>query len=197
MTKTDAPQVAALLQAAEKRFGKPVKTPSDFDNLAHAAQDATNEYISESTVKRLWKPNLSYKTVSEQTLNTLAQYAGYPHFQAFCQMLAETGVIESDIFTGGVCIKSANLTPGDIVLIAWQPDRECKLKYLGDNRFEAVETANSKIQAGDTFSCTSFALGRKLFVDDFHHDGSVYDSYGMGLEHGLSRVVLNPATPSE
>ena len=42
----------------------------------------------------------------------------------------------------------------------------------------------------NTFYCSAFIQGRKLYVDDFTHEGEVYEGYGMGTSHGLTLVKL-------
>lgn len=189
-TRTDSPQVTALLKEVERCYGRPVRTPSDFVLLADRIETRTHEHISDSTIKRLRKPALAYKTVSDRTLNVLAQYAGYAHFAAFVEHLAAQGILESELVTGEESIKAADLRIGDIVSIAWMPDRECRLRYLGGRKFEAVECHNSKLQAGDTFYCSAFIKGRSLYVDNLTHDGQLFESYGMGTGHGLTRVTV-------
>ncbi|MBR4775006.1 MAG: hypothetical protein IK008_02795 [Bacteroidales bacterium] len=189
-TRTDSPLVAALLGEVEISFGRPVRTPSDFILLASQIEEKTREHISDSTIKRLWKSSLSYKTVSDRSLNVLSQFAGYPHFHAFKDELAKRGIEESELVTGEECVKTSELHPGDRVRIAWQPDRECLLEYLGHRKFKAIETLNSKMKPGDTFCCSVFIKGRALYVDDFTQGTEVYESYGMGTEHGLIRVTL-------
>jgi len=194
-TKSDSPQVAALLKTAERKFGHPVRTPSDFLLLADKIEATTGEHISDSTIKRLYKPSLGYDTVSERTLNVIAQYIGFEHNDAFVADLAVKGLAESDMTNGEDSIKASDLNIGVEVEIAWMPDRVCRLRYLGDRKFEALECLNSKIKPGDTFYCTSFSKGRKLYVDDLVHEGEIYESYGMGTEHGLIRVSVINKTP--
>lgn len=189
-TRSDSPLVTALLSEAEAVFGHPVRTPSDFVLLAGQIEDRLREHISESTIKRLWKPSLAYKTVSGRTLNTISQYAGYQHFQAFCDHLANQGIMESEIITGKESIKASDLIPGDMVQIAWMPNRECTLRYIGSRQFVVLTAINSKIQPGDTFYCSVFIKGRPLYVDSLVHDGVIYESYGIGTEHGLTRLHL-------
>lgn len=190
-TKTDSPQVTALLKEAEKQFGRPLKGPTDFVLMADRIERKTREHISDSTIKRLWMPSLAYRTVSDRTLNVIAQYAGFEHFKAFQEDLAERGIIESELVTGENAVKAADLKVGDILSIAWMPNRECRLRYLGDRKFEAVECHNSTLQEGDTFFCSAFIPGRKLFVDHLTHGEEVFESYGMGTQHGLTRVELD------
>lgn len=190
-TRTDSPQVTALLDAVEKTFGRPVRTPSDFVLVADRIESRTHEHISDSTIKRLWNPRLGYATVSDRTLNVLARYAGYPHFMGFCRQLAAQGVLESELVSGRHGIRAEDLAIGSLIRIAWLPDRECTLRYLGERQFEAVETQHAKLQPGDTFFCSSFLPGRPLYVDHLCHDGEIYEQYGMGTEHGLTRVEVS------
>lgn len=188
--KYESPYVAALKKSVESEFGRPIKTPTDFVLVADRIKTKTRQHISESTIKRLWTPSLAYKTVSSNTLNVLSIYVGYKHFQDFQQRLSEQGFMESELIYGEECIKAKDLNIGDKVYIAWLPDRECTLEYLGNRQFKAIETLNSTIQAGDTFFCSQFIRGRKLYVDNLEHNGQVYDSYGIGIEHGLTRASL-------
>ena len=187
--RTDSPQVKALILEAEKKFGRPVRTPSDFVLIADKIESKTGEHISDSTIKRLCKPNLAYKTVSERSLNVIAQYVGYPHFDAFCQTLEDRGILEeSEIaqLPGGIF--SDRLSPGDKIRIAWQPNRMCLLRYEGQHRYTVLETANAKIHAGDSFTCASFVKGRPLYVDNLMQGTTLIASYGMGTSHGLTLV---------
>lgn len=188
--RTDSPLVAALCKTVEKTFGRPIKTPTDFCLVASGVEAKTREHISDSTIKRLWKPALAYDTVSERTLNVLAQYAGFAHFEAFCAHLLQLGIIESGRVAGSESVRAADLLPGDLVSIAWMPDRECTFRYLGELKFEVVEASNSTIRPGDTFFCAAFTKGRQLYVDNLNHAGEIFETFGMGMEHGLTRVSL-------
>ncbi len=188
--KSDSPQIIALLKEVEKTFGRPIKTPYDFISVAARIEEATREHISDSTIKRLCMPGLRYDTVSDRTLNVLSVYVGYPHFEAFCGHLQEEGVIESELVSGETCVKSEDLKPGAMLRIAWLPDRECTLKYLGNRNFIVIDSVNAKINPGDTFQCSTFIQGRQLLVDNLVSEGRYYDRYGMGLEHGLTQAEV-------
>lgn len=189
-TRFDSPQVTYLKKEVEKKYGRPVRTPSDFVLVADRVETRTREHISESTIKRLWKPRLGYKTISDHSLNVLAAYVGFPSFKSFCDSLESEGVVESSPTMPDTSIYSSELAPGDRVEIAWLPDRECLLEYKGENLYEVLEARNSTIQAGDSFLCLSFAQGRPLYVDHLQRGGELYESFGMGTEHGLTRVAL-------
>lgn len=188
--KSDIPQIKALLALVDKKFGRPAGTPADFVALSDSILHETKEYLSDSTLKRLYNPALGYNTVSERTLNILAGYVGKKHFDDFCDFLSKNGEVESDIVQARGSVNSKDLEPGDSIRFSWLPDRVCTVKYLGDNLFEVTESINASIKPGDTFSCLSFTVGRPLYV---LLGGKKERSYGMGLTHGLSSIVKEPA----
>lgn len=189
--ESDSPQLKALLQDVEQLFGHPVKTPSDFVLVADRIERKTGEHISDSTIKRLWIPKLGYRTVSERTLNVLASYVGYGHFKAYCEALRSKGKLsESEIVDGEASVRTSSLKCGDRIRIAWLPDRECTLEYLGDRKFKVIESLNATIRIGDTFFCDVFYKGRSLYVDSLCHNGEMFDGYCMGMDHGLTRLEV-------
>ena len=188
--KSDIPQIKALLALVDKKFGRPAGTPADFVALSDSIFSATREYLSDSTLKRLHTPALGYNTVSERTLNVLAKYIGRKHFDDFFDFLSKNGEAESDIVQTRGSVKSAELRPGESIRFSWLPDRVCTAKYLGGNLFEVTESINASIRPKDTFSCLSFTVGRPLYV---LLGGEKERSYGMGLTHGLSSIVKEPA----
>lgn len=185
---SDSPRVALLKIEFEKRFGRPIRTPKDFTEAVSFVFEKTKEIISDSTFRRLYKDTQTYKHVSYDILNILSKAIGYKHFQDFCDYLISSGIKDSELSCGEHYIKADDLDIGDRIDIAWLPDRECSLKYLGDYRFEVEESVNATIVKGDRFSCRCFTLDKCLLVDDLEHDGNRYESYVMGKSNGLTYV---------
>jgi hypothetical protein len=185
---SDSPLVAQLKKEVEQKYGSPIKTPSDFIGAASEISANTDGQISESTIKRIWKPNLGYPTISDFSLNLLAKYLGYKHFMDFCEKIAAAGIKDSELSVGTSGVKTEDLNVGDVLYISWLPDRECRLRYLGNRLFEVEEAANASITKGDTFACTSLIQGRCLYADNLVHEGKSYDSYVMGKVNGLTCV---------
>ena len=78
--------IQRCLELAEVRFDRGASSEwnsYDFEKLSEAIQEATGVVLSVTTLKRLWG-KLSYtNTPAITTLNTLAQYAGYPDWGVF------------------------------------------------------------------------------------------------------------------
>ena len=182
---TDIPQVAALKLAVENKFGRPVETRSDFSSLVIDIELNTHEHISENTLRRLYGKIPGYNTVFTRTLDVLSIYVGYKHWKAYLVSLKEAGK-ESDIVTGESSIRADELNPGDRVRIAWLPDRECIVEYIGGRIFKAVSACNSTLQVGDTFECSMMLKNYPLFVDNLVHGGEICQRYSIGLNNGLT-----------
>ena len=187
----DIPQIIALREQVESRFGKKLSVHADFLALVAVIEMEQRQHISESTLERVWGYSTrGYDTISLHTLDVLSQYAAGCCWEEFCKLLHSESGCESELFNAEH-ISSNELSVGDRLLIGWLPDRLCQVRYLGDNRFIAEECYNSKMQTGDTFSCLQFSLGQPLALDDLHRDNSrLGGPYIVGQKNGLTTLKL-------
>lgn len=77
--------IEKLKQAIEKKAGRTMRSPVDFDRLSYLIHENIREQISPSTLKRLWGYVSSSHMPRYSSLSTLARYIGYPDWDAFCQ----------------------------------------------------------------------------------------------------------------
>ncbi|MBQ7623376.1 MAG: hypothetical protein IJS66_06535 [Bacteroidales bacterium] len=82
-----------------------------------------------------------------------------------------------------------SLAVGTRIRIGWLPDRLCVIKYLGNYRFEAVETRNSKLCAGDTFTCVHMQLGKEMCLDRLVRE-NLDLNYVIGTRNGLTTLEI-------
>ena len=184
-----SPQIAMLRKKTEATWGKVPIVHNDFLELAESIKSSLRKHISETTLERVWGYSIrGYKTVSIHTLNLLSEYTGAGSWENFCSSLREEGISDSDMFEDNyICSDELNI--GDRIQLRWLPDRECIVEYLGNNKFIAVESENSTIKPGDTFSCIEFRLNRPAVMDRFiasNQDSSNPKRYVAGLKHGIS-----------
>ena len=191
--KSDIPQIAALRERVEKRFGKALSTHSDFIELTSLIELELRQHISESTLERVWSYSTrGYDSVSLRTLNVLSNYAIGKDWMSFCNLLIKENKIESEVFNLE-SISTEDLNIGDKIRIGWMPNRICIVRYLGDNRFVAEHCENSKMQEGDTFSCLQFSLGKEVILNDFRQSKSqLSQTYIIGQIHGITTLNLIP-----
>lgn len=187
----DIPQIIDLRERVESRFGKKLSVHADFLALVAVIEMEQRQHISESTLERVWGYSTrGYDTISLHTLDVLAQYATGRYWDDFCRLLHAESECESELFDVEH-ISSSDLSVGDRLQIGWLPDRLCEVRYLGDNRFVAERCENSKMQAGDTFSCLQFALGEKVVLTDLHQADTPENAlkiYSIARKNGLTTL---------
>lgn len=77
------------------------------------------------------------------------------------------------------------LTAGERVCLAWVPNREMTLMYLGDMAFEITSSTNTRLSACTRVKCLRFVTGEPLLLDivSGHNDGSMV--YIVGKHGGI------------
>ncbi len=195
MTKTsvsrNTKELDNLRDDIRKHAGFQDKTlsPSDFNRIqqdikAKLPQSALNA----KTLKRFF----GYDQTDEAsffrlyTLDVLSQYVGYANWNSYLEHLHLKEGAGSGDFKGEE-INTDSLQVDDILQITWQPDRKSTLKYLGNQRFEIIETENSKWRVGDQFQCRHFINGKPLYVDNLTDKDGVLKSamYVVGEKAGI------------
>ena len=166
--------ISQLKKAVEARFGHVPSGPADFGELSISILRATGERISLDTLSRIWGYKKGYSSVRQSTVRVLEQYAKANE--------------ESD-FIHTAAIHADECQKGDRVRIAWLPNRVCVLSYLGDYRWRVEEAVNSKLHAGDTFSCRTMAQDQALIVDHLYTRDTDYEGYAIGGKNGLTLVA--------
>ena len=74
-----------LIEAVEKRFGKKISYQRDCKTLSEKVFEHTHEYISPATLRRLFGFLKTNSKPTRVTLDILARYCGYSHWQDFVE----------------------------------------------------------------------------------------------------------------
>lgn len=193
--KTNLPEIATLRSRVKEKSGLALDTHFHFIQLVAELEKELREHMSETTLERVWGYSTrGYDTVSRRTLDVLSRFVGAKNWDDFCNILRKEIGCESNLFTTKT-ITSQSLKEGTRLLIGWQPDRLCEIRYLGNNRFVAVHTENSSIKPGDKFSCLLFEKGRELYMDLFQRaddegEPSPEARYVVGQLNGLTTLEI-------
>lgn len=190
--KRDIPQISALREQVEQRFGSRLSVHADFVAIVTTIEMELRTHISETTLERVWGYSTrGYDNISLHTLDVLSRYARGCDWVTFCQTLQCEAKCESNFFNLKH-ISTSELRTGDRIRIGWLPDRLCDIRYLGDNRFVALRCENSKMQPGDQFSVLQFTLGCELQLSSFKPcnatDNDIEQTYIVGQLHGLTTL---------
>lgn len=175
-----------LKEAVEKVTCRKMRTPRDFNYLAMSIFDVTHVHISPTTLKRFWgyvDRDKNYQPL-KHTLDLLAMYVGYKDFDAYCSQSSVNGDVKSD-FVKSPSLYATSLSRGNILKLLWKPDRCVRVKYMGEDMFEVVESINSKLQAGDRFCCGCFIEGEPLYLTRLVRDNMVLGGYVCGQHEGI------------
>ena len=191
-----SPEIKCLRSDLEQRVGQQLQSPADFQLLIQQIWEKNHAVLSLSTIKRLWGYVESNGAPRLSTLNTLAKFLDFADWNAYLVALEQRGGTESAMFTGE-CIQTADLQAGDKIAVAWQPNRQCAFRYLGDNQFIVEDSKNAKLQQGTTFSAARFMIGQPMYLDNILLADGTHTSYVAGKRHGLTSVIkLNNSTQS-
>ena len=183
-----SPEIKCLRSDLEQRVGQQLQSPADFQLLIQQIWEKNHAVLSLSTVKRLWGYVESNGAPRLSTLNTLAQFLGFTDWNAYLVALEQRGGTESAMFTGEG-IQTADLQAGDRIVVAWQPNRQCTFRYLGDNQFVVDSSKNAKLQQGTTFSAARFMIGQPMYLDNILLADGTRTSYVAGKRNGLTSVT--------
>lgn len=191
-----SPEIKCLRSDLEQRMGQQLQSPADFQLLIQQIWEKNHAVLSLSTIKRLWGYVESNGAPRLSTLNTLAQFLGFTDWNAYLVALEQRGGTESAMFTGEG-IHTADLQAGDRIAVAWQPNRQCTFRYLGDNQFVVEDSENAKLQRGTIFSAARFMIGQPMYLDNILLADGSRTSYVAGKRNGLTSVIkLNNSTQS-
>ena len=183
-----SPEIQCLCRDIEQHFGQQLQSPADFQLLLQQIWEKQHAVLSLSTIKRLWGYVASNGTPRISTLNTMAQFLGFADWNAYLVALEQRGGIESALCTGEG-IHTADLQAEDRIVVAWQPNRQCTFRYLGENQFVVEDSTNAKLQQGTTFSAARFMIDQPMYLDNILLADGTHTSYVAGKSHGLTSVT--------
>lgn len=176
-----------LKQIVIQQIGRTLEAPADYEYLSEQIQKKTGEYLSPTTLKRVFGHIAYNGQLRPTTLSILARYAGYSGWQDYQdKQHVESGFIAAQ----RVMVKE--LTKGQKICIAWNPNRECLIEYLGECRFVVLHAQNSKLQIGDQFTAMQFILGQPLTATEVVsvREPRQQDTYIAGAKTGLTKIEL-------
>lgn len=176
---------AGIKTEIERVYGQPLKYPADCHRLAISIRESINETIGVTTLKRLFGFVSDVQEPRESTLDLLARYCGYFDYKVMLSVLTSGG--DSD-FEKADGILTEDLTIGSRVCFEYMPDRFVRAIYLGNSRFEVIESRNGSLKPGDIITTEAFCLGFPLVVSNVERKGESLGRYVAGKESGLTSV---------
>lgn len=182
---------AIVIQELEKKSGLFLSDTTDaiLYSLINQVKQETGELLSINTLKRLLgRVDAGNRQPRVATLNIIAHYLGR---DCWTSLLIELSNGSSSFLPIDGELHVQDLTTGQIVSIAYLPDRELQFLYLGDSLFEVIKSQNSKLQTGDTGLISAFVPRFPLIVRDVKRQGQLISQcYTAGRVSGLISIAL-------
>lgn len=176
-----------ILKRIKEKAGVNMTKSVDFDILAQAIKDETNESLGVNTLKRLFGYKTDKVVPRLSTMDVIAQYLGCTDYETLIKELGEDADIS--LFTPIDTIEVKDLEKGSQIRIAYDPNRVFFLTYLGDMKFIVNEVEGSKnILKGDILYITQLAVGHRLVVAQVTRNGEDLGTFEAAKYKGLKSV---------
>ena len=176
-----------IIELLKEKSGNQLRQPSDCENLSLDIESKTRVRIGATTLKRLLGFAHDERTPHASTLDAIAHYLGYAHWEELL-LIEDKG--NSGFSTSDEEIRSVELQPDVHVEITYLPDRRVLMQYLGNQRYRIVESENSKLQKGDELEIQNFVLHHPLLVLNVLREGESLGQFTAGRVSGLTSVKV-------
>lgn len=176
-----------VIELLKRKSGNDLRLPADCELLSLDIQGKTGVRIGATTLKRLLGFAQDERTPHASTLDAIARYLGYAHWEELAK-IEDRG--NSDFNSSDDEVRSADLQVGKVVEIAYLPDRVVTLRYLGNNRYKVEQSQNSKLQADDEVEILNFVLHHPLLVVQVWRNGESLGQFTAGRVSGLSSIKV-------
>ncbi len=174
-----------LKRKVAQKAGFTPELSRDFEDLSQLIQTDTGDYLSPTTLKRMWGylHNEQVQT-RRHSYDVLARYLGHESYRAFVDDVARKQGVQSMILANN------KLTPDDLAVgqrlcITWLPDRRVVVEHQGEGHFLVTDALNAKLAAGDTFTCHLMIQDEPLYIDNVQHQDTLYPAYIAGKIDGV------------
>jgi hypothetical protein len=176
-----------IIELLKEKSGNQLRQPSDCEFLSLDIESKTRVRIGATTLKRLLGFAHDERTPHASTLDAIAHYLGYAHWEELL-LIEDKG--NSGFSTSDEEIRSVELQPDVHVEITYLPDRRVVMQYLGNQRYRIVESENSKLQKGDELEIQNFVLHHPLLVLNVLREGESLGQFTAGRVSGLTSVKV-------
>lgn len=178
-----------ILRMVKETVGLNMSRSADFEVLAQAIRDATNESLGVNTLKRMFGFGTERVAQRLSTLDIIARYVGFPDYETLAKAVGEDADISG--FAPIDSIEVQSLPAGAWVRVAYDPDRVYVMTYLGNMRFVVNEVKGSRnILPQDVLVITQLAVGHKFVVSHVVRGGVDLGAYEAARFRGLKSVEV-------
>ena len=176
-----------VIEKLREKSGNEIRLSRDCELLALDIESVTGEHIGMNTMKRLLGFIADERTPRTSTLDVIARYLGYDNWDTL--RLADENSSNSS-FDDRDEYLACYMEKGQRLLISYPPNRSLTIEHLDSNRFQVVESENSKLLAGDQLTLTHVVRGYPLLVAEVNRNGQNLGAFTAGKEQGIDFELL-------
>lgn len=166
-----------------KKFGKEIRYPSDYQELAYAIEKEVKKQISVNTIKRMLG-NIKKDTEPRlYTLDIIAEYLGYKNWDDYIPTLKSVNYSEFKLFNG---IGFRDLKINDQLEFHYYPDRKVLIEKVEKFLFRVMKSENSQLKEKDLLHFDQMILNHPLFILQIIRDGTELGGYVAGKVGGIT-----------
>ena len=164
-------------------------THRDFIWLSNAITEKTRQYVSPTTLKRLWGYIHENSRPSKYTLNVLSRYLDFADYECYCNNQENKPDSNFLSYTYG----TEDLSEGDEFELTWEPVHKVILRYMGNNTFKVIASLNAKFCVGDQVQTLCLIEGEPVTFSNVIHNGKGPYGYTAGKISGIHIKPVNKA----
>lgn len=176
-----------IIEMLKEKSGNDLRLPSDCEFLSLDIESKTGVRIGATTLKRLVGFAQDERTPHTSTLDVIARYLGYAHWEELSR-IEDSG--NSGFDSSDEEVRSADLQNGVCVEITYLPDRMVRMQYQGNQHYRIIESSNSKLQVDDEVEIQNFVLHHPLLVLNVWRNGESLGQFTAGRVSGISSIKL-------
>ena len=181
----------ALKAHITRKFGRSLRTPTDFSHLAQDIFNHTNRTIGTTTLKRVFGYVYADYGTSFSTLSHLASYIGYNDWDSFCNEIDKKGDgYATSGFNSETIIVSSSLPLRTTLMLEWAGRKRCRIKKIKEpDIFKIEEAENIKLLCGDIGRIENLMLGYPLVIRDCNRGGHAIGTYTGAIKEGIRSIT--------
>lgn len=182
--------LAGLIKITNKTLGYTPNTPSEFNDLIRLIKKKTGQEISLSSLKRLWGYVSYSSSPSPNILNILSRFNDFDDWNDYLQRYGTLGLDETSNFLNDNMVEAEKLKTDTELMVSWDKDKSCRLKYLGDHIFLVEESSNIKLLPGDEFTMHSITIGLPFYAAEIKRGNEILTGYIGAKRTGIKSISM-------
>lgn len=181
------------------------KTDKEYERISALISSKSNRKtdIHINTLKNLFDHwGKGTNKLSEQTKEAISDFLGFDDWDDLINNIDEIYnssiqynflIRKRNVSQLGGCdidTRIMSLDKGSEIIIRYSPDREIKVKVMGNERYKVISSVNSSLIENDEITIKSFQIGLEFAAFDVKRYGVIKGDYIAASGHVITKVII-------